>query len=426
MAVRQPNSTNYTHPDEPNLVNLHKAMEYNGLGQPIIRTSGAGGGTGSTDAFGRARTAQPHTLFDSQQRFSENNKFFTITTGTGASSHDANNSLVNMSVTGAGSVVRETRQVFTYQPGKALEIFNTFTMDAAPDTGVTQRVGYFGQQNGVYLEYANGVVYAVLRSFSTGSVVENRVPQSDWNGDKLDGTGLTALTLDISKSQILFIDIEWLGVGSVRVGFVINGVVVIAHTFHHANSITGTYMTTATLPIRYEITSTGPAATLKHICNTVISSGGFEPTGASQSRGRGLTYINIASSGTYYHLATLRLQSTRLDDVAILTDINVMTGDNHNLLIKLVRNATFDVPLTWSPNESVETSITNATVVDEGECLLVGYVIKGGKAEFDKEELKKLQLTRSPDADTYSIIVTSDNNNTSAAGNFSWMEPLHG
>lgn len=425
MGVQNPNSTTYVHPDEPNILNLHKAMEYNALGQPIIRTI-SGGSTGGVDAFGRMQVAQPYTLFDSQHRYAANDKFFTTTSGTGSTTHDANSSLVNMTVSGAGSVIRETDRVFTYQPGKALEIFNTFTMNAGAP-GLTQRVGYFGSENGVYLEQDDDQLYLVLRSKSSGSVVDTRIAQSDWNTDPLNGNGNSKLTLDITKSQIQYIDIEWLGVGTVRCGFVIDGAFVIAHKFHHANIITGTYMTTATLPLRYEITSTGPSATLKHICNTVISSGGFTPTGRSMTVGRGLSYYNLTTAGTFYHMVSIKLTSGRLDDVAILTDVNAMTSSNQNLQFKLVKNATFSGSLTYSSINSVEYSTTNVSVTDQGQVLLGGFIVNKGEARgFDREELRKIQLTRTSTADVYSIIITADTNNTDATANISWMEPLRG
>lgn len=37
MGVRNPNSTGYEHPDEPNLLNLHKTMQYNSDGEPVAR-----------------------------------------------------------------------------------------------------------------------------------------------------------------------------------------------------------------------------------------------------------------------------------------------------------------------------------------------------------------------------------------------------
>lgn len=430
MGVQNPNSTAYVHPDEPNILNLHKAMEYNGLGQPIIRTV-LGGGTGGVDAFGRMQVAEPYTLFDSQHRYAENDKFFTTTVSGGSTNHDANASLVNMAVAGTSGdkVTRESTRVFTYQPGKALEIFNTFTMSSAL-TGLRQRVGYFDDDNGVFLEQANSTLYLVLRSKSSGSVVENRIAQSNWNVDTLDGTGVSKITLDVSKSQIFYTDIEWLGVGSVRCGFVVNGAFIIAHTFHHANLITGTYMTTATLPIRYEIentASTGVTSTLKHICNTVISSGGFSPFGISRSAGRGLTYYNLSTGGTYYHMVSIKLTSTRLQDVAIPTNINVMTSSNHNLQFKLVKNATFGTTLSYTTDSSVDYSITDSAVTNQGTVLLSGYVVNKGEARgFNMDELIKYQLSRSSTADVYSLIVTSDTNNSNAAGNISWMEPLRG
>jgi hypothetical protein len=425
MGVLNPNSTNYVHADEPNILNLHKAMEYNTLGQPTIRTV-AGGGIGGIDAFGRMQVAQPYTLFDSQHRYAENEKFYTVTTGAGTILYDANASLVNMTVSGAGSVVRETTQVFTYQPGKALEIFNSFTMDAGT-TGLTQRVGYFGADNGIYLEQSDGDLYLVLRSKSSGVVTETRVAQSNWNTDTLDGTGNSKIALDITKSQIQFIDIEWLGVGTVRAGFVINGAFIIAHKFHHANLITGTYMTTASLPIRYEIISTGPGATLKHVCNTVISSGGFTPTGYSNTIGRDLSYYIMPTAGTFYHMVSIKLNDLRLDDVVIPTDISVLTSSNSNLQFKIVKNATFNSALSFTTHGSntIDFSISNTAVNNQGEVLLSGYVVnKGQSININPQELQKLQLTRTTTSDILSVIATSDGNNVAATSNISWMEPL--
>jgi len=41
MGVQNTNSTNYVHPDEPNILNVHKAMDYNQAGQPLLRTTGS-------------------------------------------------------------------------------------------------------------------------------------------------------------------------------------------------------------------------------------------------------------------------------------------------------------------------------------------------------------------------------------------------
>lgn len=435
MADRE-NTTNYQHPQETNLLNLHKSMEYNALGQPIIRvttSSGAQSGSG-VDAFGRQQVAQPFTLFDSQHRYAQNDKFWTSTANGATTAHDANASLMNMNVavTSGSKVVMETKKVFPYQPGKALEIFTTFTMDS-PQTNLRQRVGYFGEQNGIFIEQDGSDIYLVKRSYSSGSLVETKVAQADWNTDTLDGNGASGLTLDLTKSQILFIDIEWLGVGSVRVGLVIDGAFVFAHKFHHANDITATYMTTAALPIRYEIEATDTLAStaqMKHICSTVVSSGGYTPTGKSFQVGRGLTYYSASTAGTYYHLVSMKLDSARLDDIVIPNRINVLTSSNQNLQYKIVLNATFSTPLSFTShaNGTVDYSVTNTAVSAQGTELLTGYIVNKGEAgTFTLDQLRELQLSRANGtADVLSLIATADSNNVSMTGNMGWFEPMRG
>jgi hypothetical protein len=293
------------------------------------RTNEVSLGNTATDSFGRLRTSSPFTLFDSNHRYDDNDLWATETSTGGTAVFNADQGLVDLNVTAAStsSVLRETIKVFAYQPGKSLLIMNTFVMSAAK-AGLTQRVGYYGDENGFYLEQANSDIAFVRRSIVTGSLTETPVPQSDWNGDKLDGTGPSGYTLDLSKAQIYWMDVEWLGVGSVRMGFVINGEFILCHTFHHANIITSTYITTASLPLRYEIfneTETTGSSTLKQICSTVISEGGYELRGKQQSIGTPITAARtFAVAGTYYPIVGIRLKSTRLDAIVIATAVSLI------------------------------------------------------------------------------------------------------
>lgn len=430
------NSTNYVHPNEENLFNLHKAMDYNSLGQPILRVNNSSTtniSTGGYDAFGRLQVAQPQTLFESQHRYEQNRKFYTVSTGSGSISYNANSSSVNMTVTTASGdkVIRETKRIFPYQPGKALEIFNTFTM-APGQTNLRQRVGYFSTENGIFLEKVGDTVYWVLRSNTSGGLVETRVAQSQWNADVMDGTGISGITLDTTKALIQFVDIEWLGVGTVRCGFIVNGIIIVTHRFNHSNINTSTYMTTASLPIRYEIENTGSivtGASLEHICNSVVSSGGYTPRGIQHVAGRGLNYYGAATAGTFYHLVSLRLDSTRLDDIVIPTDVNVLTSSNQNLEFRLISNGTFATGLTWTnATNSVQYSITNTAVTSIDSVLATRYIVnKGESSGFTREELEVLQLERdNSGAITLSLIAAADSNNTNISGNLSWIEPLRG
>ena len=221
------------------------------------------------DAFGRLRVSNPFTLFDSSHRYSDNGLWATSTSASGAAVFNTNQGLVDLNVTTASGseVLRETVKVFSYQPGKSLLVLSTFAMSPAK-TNLRQRIGYFGVANGYYLEQNDSTISFVERTSVSGSLVNTPIAKSSWNVDKMDGTGPSGVTLDLTKAQILFMDLEWLGVGTVRIGFVIDGNFCVCHKFQHANIITTTYITTASLPLRYEITNTGltsGVSTLKQI-----------------------------------------------------------------------------------------------------------------------------------------------------------------
>ncbi len=295
------------------------------------------------DAFGRVRISQPYTLFDSHNRYESDPHFDTSTSTGGSITHLPNESTVRMDVTTASGseVVRQTYRSFPYQPGKSLLILTTFVMNTAK-TGLRQRVGYFSTQNGIYLQQNDSTVSFVLRSYTSGSVDNSReVTQANWNGDKLDGTGKSGYTIDLTKSQILFIDIEWLGVGSVRCGFVIEGKFIVAHTFHNANIYSAVYMTTATLPVRYEITNTSVTASsssLKQICSTVMSEGGYEQVAADSVIRRTTSLGSITT--TFLPLISIRLASDTLGAIVLPNRVSVIPTTSDVFEVALIKNAT--------------------------------------------------------------------------------------
>ncbi len=297
----------------------------------------------AVDPFGRTRVSNPYTLFDSQNRYAKDDQFSESTATGGTATINTNESTVDMAVTSSSGseVVRQTFRVFPYQPGKGLLVLATFVMNGGK-SGLRQRVGYFGSDNGVFLQQNGTTVSFVLRTSTSGSPSDARtVNQADWNGDKLDGTGDSGFTLDITKAQILFMDFEWLGVGSVRCGFVINGEFVIAHTFNNANDINKVYMTTAILPVRYEITNTGAtsgSSTLKQICSTVISDGGYQQVGAMQVARRTTALGSIST--TFLPLVSIRLASDSLGAVVLPQTMNVLPTSAGDYEVVLVKNAT--------------------------------------------------------------------------------------
>lgn len=367
-----------------------------------------------TDAFGRLRISQPLTLFDSTHRFADNGLWVTANTAGNSSYAFVNNqSMITMTVgtTANAEVIRETTKVFSYQPGKSLLIMSTFAMNT-PKANVRQRVGYHGAENGIFLENDGTTNYFVLRSNTSGTITEDRVAQSNWNIDRFDGTGYSSQSggaehtggIDVSKTNILWMDIEWLGVGDVRCGFVVDGKMVLAHIFHNDNVNLQPYMTTATLPLRYEIKNTGVTAsnsTLKQICSTVISEGGYELYGTQQATQTPVdTPIDLPVAGTYYNLISLRLKSTRLDAVAILTAISLLGVTNNAYYNWQVRANGTTTGGTWvsaGDNSAIEYKIDAATITG-GRILASGFTTATTQSavpvDILKEALFKFQLER--------------------------------
>lgn len=351
----------------------------------------------SLDAFGRLRVSNPYTLFDSQNRYQKDPQFSEETATGGTVTYVGAESSVDLAVTttSGSKVVRQTYRVFPYQPGKSLEVLATFVMNAGK-TNLRQRVGYFNPDNGVFFQVNGTTNSFVLRTNTSGSPSDARtVDQADWNGDKLDGTGPSGLVLDITKAQILYMDFEWLGVGSVRCGFVINGTFIVCHTFNNANDIDKVYMRTAILPVRYEIENTGATAsssTLTQICSSVISEGGYDQKAIPQWARRTTALTGVSTS--YVPIISMRLKSTSLGAVVIPSVYHAIPiGSVLDYEVVLIKNPTLTGTPSWTSNslnveiDTAATGLTGGTIVDldyvSGSNQGSGVVSTGDTYNFD-------------------------------------------
>jgi hypothetical protein len=389
----------------------------------------------AVDAFGRARSSSPVTLFDSFHRYKDNNKFATSNTAGANVEYNANTStvLMNVDTTLNAEVIRETKLVFSYQPGKSLQIINTFVMGDAK-AGLRQRIGYFGPENGVYLERLGDEIAFVVRSNANNTIVEDRVVQSSWNIDKLDGDGVSKKTLDLEKSNIFFIDVEWLGVGSVRCGFVIDGQLIHCHSFHHAGLEDDVYMSTAVLPVRYEIknvTATTSSSTLKQICSTVISEGGYSLMGRPRTFGfEPTSQYALTTAGTYYPVLSFRINPAYPDSIVIPTDIDILPINTGVYRYKVVKGGTVAgaVYANTSTNSIVQYNTNASATFSGGEDLTSGYISTtnqaGGVVNLS-DGLFQFQLERDSLANTFTpltILVASANNTSNVMVSMDWEE----
>jgi len=392
-----------------------------------------GDGSNAYDAFGRLRTSNPLTIFDSANVMSKNNIFDESLTGSGTVSYTANKSTVNLNVTTASGdkVIRQSKRVMSYQPGKSLLNFNTFVMNTQTEN-LEQRVGMFDANNGIFFEDTGTGYQIVRRTYTSGSSVDTAVAQASWNGDTLDGTGGSGYTLDPTKATILFTDYEWLGMGAVRVGFVIDGKFITAHTFKNANSLDTVYMQTANLPIRYEIETTdtiGSAATLQQVCSTCMIEGGYAPQGLRQSIGTAsLGGVNLTTAGTYYNLATIRIKSGRPYAVIIPIDIAASAISNSDFEVKLIKNATPSTAFSYtSYSDNVEYDLTGTTTITGGTVIGQAYLSgKGANSlRFAQEGFNfeyQIGQTISGTSDTITLAAKGASNGDDICGTIKWVD----
>jgi hypothetical protein len=315
-----------------------------------IRTSADGnalfqfGDSPSIDGFGRARVSNSETLFDSKQIFDNAPLFWDDqeTSGSGTSSShsvDKAASTIGVSNSTTGTRVRQTFMRFNYQPGKSQFILLTGVMGTGA-SGITQRIGYFDDDNGLLFAVEDGTLKVVRRSNASGSPVDTSVAQASWNIDTMDGSGPSGITIDLTKTQIFCIDFEWLGVGRVRFGFVVDGQIIYCHELLNANALSEVYMSTPNLPLRYEISNdgSGPSATMDHICTSIISEGGTQDLGILRYRSTTGQHVNADVTNTQYGIIGLRLQSSKSSGVVKMVSFSMINATIDNYEWRLVLN----------------------------------------------------------------------------------------
>lgn len=387
------------------------------------------GDSASVDAFARLRVSNPVGLFESTLT---NDKQLLLwnesLTGDATSTHKPLESAVDMAVETIGDVaIRQTKAYFRYQPGKSQLVLATFAFGIG-DENVRKRIGYFDVDNGVFLEEIDGSLWVVLRSGVSGTAVDTRVAQANWNLD-------TYSDLDSTKAQILIVDMEWLGVGRVRVGFVDDGAVRYVHEFQNSNVNPTVYMTTAQLPVRVEIEATGAPSgtvTMKQICAAVASEGGQEVTrGFPFAVTTDTTLFVAVANGTTVPILSTRPKATFGGVVNRITTINRLVevyNNSNGCLVDVIYNGQLTDP-SWQSvdDESVMEYDISATAVTGGITILSFFVFtqNGGLSRVSEKITGRLPLALDIDGNNptnLTIAVTGVSGQAHVVGSMNWQE----
>lgn len=371
------------------------------------------------DAFSRLRVSAPTLLLEAKRVGAAGvNPMLGMTSAvsgsgsfTAANAHD----LLQVQGNAVGTAVRASKGRAVYQPGKSLLVFATFQGQSTYPTGVVARVGYFDTEDGFFVKLAGSTPSLVRRSKITGAVVDTEVAQASWNLDKLNGTGPSGVTLDVGSAQILVADLEWLGAGRVRMGFVIGGQVIYAHEFNHANIITtAVYMGNPNLPLRWEIESAGTAPagaeSLFAICGQVSSEGGYDINGVTAGADTGATARTIAGGATQEILAIRIKSANRKHSTAFVQALTVLAATTSNFLWRLVVNPTETGAGAWSDvatgSSIMEKNTTRTVTGGTGLIVAAGYISSAANdTRADDKPVLTLGETLAGVGDIYSLQV---------------------
>jgi hypothetical protein len=303
------------------------------------------------DAFGRVRISGQDVLGYGSFEYGLNDRTIeTDTNGAGAVANLVNESSISLTNGGSTSgdyAIAQTRVFHRYTPGRSQLIKFTGSF-GTPKANCRQRAGYFSERDGLFLEYDGLDLYFVRRTYTSGVVVDNRVARADWD-DPMDGTGVSGINLDLTKTWLCWIDMEWLGVGRYRFGFAspATGSLVPADSKAGANLLAVPYMRTANLPVRYEIENTGSSSstTMKWICYSVDTEGGDEGDLPIQRVVDGGLFTQTLAFGVYRPVTVLRPKTTGPNGVPnrgqlVIKDIQGFVTGSNSVHFEVVLNPT--------------------------------------------------------------------------------------
>lgn len=385
--------------------------------------------SGVRDAFGRLRVSNPTALFDSKLLYDNQPLFWDedLTGGVAASSHSTANAACTMTVDNSGEVItRQTFQRFDYQPGRSQLILMTGVMgDGVANT--VKRIGMFDDDNGVFFEMNGTTMRIVVRKGGS----DTAVAQDDWNFDKMDGTGTSGVTIAFDSAQIFVIDFQWLGVGTVRFGFEVDGMFRLCHQAHHANTVGSVYMSDPNLPLRYQASSTGGTATLVHICSAVLTEGGMVDNGVSRSLSTAGTHLNANSAGTLYAMMGIRLRSTHLGANIRPLAMTIMSETNDDFEWNILLNPTVadGASFTYSgiTNSAVEGAVTDGAnpstnTVSGGTLMQAGFASDRLTTNVDLESSLRIGSAYDDTPDELVLCVRSLGGGADIQGTMTWRE----
>lgn len=378
------------------------------------------------DAFGRLRTSNVTSLLEYKHTFDKLPLVINeVTAGTCTSIYDDVNSQVAMTTSANNSyVIRQGKSRGIYQPGKG-QLFEASLSRFDLQTNVIKRVGYYTTSTSA--PYTSIVDGFFLESNGQTGIISFQIWQSGTT--ILSSTTTSWLTtdynvnnIDWSKTQLMSTDFQWLGVGRLRFGLVIDGLVKTFVTNSGTNNLSNVYMKAPNQPIRYEIRQVGVGS---GVFNMICSQISLEGSINALQRSLGLVQfatVQATTAGVKYPLIGYRLNqgyegvNITLSDVQTINTSNPSKSDFYitvELNPTLSSNATF----TGVTNTGVDYSISTGQTITTNGYVLTNFLGSGSGTQVDSFQFKDNMLRPGVNVDgtkdeVWICVVTNGSNQT--------------
>lgn len=266
-------------------------------GQPIM------------SAYGSLKAESERQLGVYEASLDSYDDLFSISTlNGGTSTYDTVKSstvLATSTATGS-SVVRTTNRYHYYLPGTSNLARISVACGDSGKVNNKRRWGVYDDNDGIYFELDGVDLRVVIRSSTSGAVTNTPIPRAAWT-DKLDGTGISGVTLDITKVNNYWADYTFSGAGRVRFGiYEPNGNRLVAYTILVGNISPFPLIRTGTLPFRTEninIGATGSSSELREVVMSMSTEG--DPKDYTFWRSSDIESYNVSTT-TNTHLVSIQ------------------------------------------------------------------------------------------------------------------------
>jgi hypothetical protein len=268
--------------------------------------------------------------------------------------------------------------------------------------------GAAGAASGTYSLAGTTVVGTFAQTKAGATETQQFIAQADWNGDKMDGTGLSGVTIDPTKGNVYQIGIQYLGFGAITFAIETapegnNADFVTAHSLRLPNTLTDTSFGNPSFPFTMAVYSAGSTT------NLTIKTGSFAGfiEGSKVLQGNRFSYFNAVTSVGAVNLLPLMTVQNNLyfggkANQAVVNIISVTGAIKHinPVIYYLIRNGA----LTGNPNfvaydttscTSWDTAATAVTYSNNSQLLWTGHLGDTGNIDHDFATLLE-ELTLQP------------------------------